>query len=175
MSQLESTTPTDLAKSAARLFAQRQRAARDAVRTGRMDPRTATQHLRPWLAIACRIGADLPELEEGLANLRTVQLVWPTNGAAPDVTDAEARARLADEICPRSRWAPILAAARDRALGGPLATPEQCRDAIALRDIAAHFACDPNADFRGKGHHVPVPDLARLWAAQQGQFEGVAA
>ena len=151
----------EIARATAQVYLARQQTAREEVRSGRMDPRTAAQHLRPWLAIACLCGADLPDLEEGLANLRTVQLVWSSEGTAPTVTDAEARGRLASEICPRARWVPVLAAARDRALGGPLATPEQCRNAIALRDIAAHLQFDPN----GK-HHVPIPDLARLWAEQ---------
>lgn len=164
----------DIARATAQVYTARQQTAREAVRSGQMDPRTAAQHLRPWLAIACLCGADLPDLEEGLASLRSAQLVWTSEGTTPTVTDAEARGRLASEICPRSRWAPVLAAARDRALGGPLATPEQCRNAIALRDIAAHLQFDPNADFRGKGHHVPIPDLDRLWAAQD-QNRGAAA
>lgn len=162
--------PMDIGKAAGQQFLARQSRGRELVRTGRMDPRTATDHLRPWLAIACHCGADLPDLEEGIANLREVNLIW---GEAQDVTEAEARARLADEICLRSRWAPVLAKARDDALTGPHATPDQCANALALREIASHLGHDPNGR-----HHVPLFDLRKAWARKQAgqpQLAGAAA
>ena len=154
-----SQTDSNLANQAASEYRRRHQAAHEAVRTGRMDIATATGHLRPWLAIACLCGAELPELDEGLADIRTMQIVWPPEraGQSPDISEGEARARLADDICPRERWAPLLAKARDAAYAGPLATPEQIRSAIALRDIANHLAFDPNGR-----HPVPLLDLAEI-------------
>lgn len=163
----------ELSRMAAALFTQRQRKARELVRSGRMDPATATRHLRPWLAIACRCGADLPDLAEGLSDRRTVQIAWfpgdRRHGGAADispvdrreVTENEARALLADEICPRSHWAPVLAKARDEALLGPLATEDQRANARALSAIARHLAFDPNGR-----HPVPLFDAARAYPAQ---------
>ena len=142
----------DLSRAAARAFCQRQAKARELVRSGRMDPRTATDHLRPWLAIACRLGADLPELAEGLAGTRVVQ-IWPAEGAR-SFTDIEARALLADDICARRIWAPVLARARDHASAGPQDTPEQREAANALAAMARHLRFDPNGR-----HDVPPPGL----------------
>ncbi|MBA3053624.1 MAG: hypothetical protein FP826_01505 [Sphingomonadales bacterium] len=177
----------DLARAAASEFQLRQARAREAVRTGRMDPRTATQHLRPWLAIACLCGADLPELAEGLADMRERQIVWPEvrrhdaaspsalaaarggyfgGGISPadpqEIGEAEARGRLADEISPRAVWAPLLASARDKALTGPLATPEQRAGAVALRELASHLMFDPNGR-----NDVPPFDCAAAFALEK--------
>jgi hypothetical protein len=146
------TIEPDISRAAAQAFRQRQAKARELVRSGLMDARRATDHLRPWLAIACLVGADLPELEDGLCGRRVVQ-IWP-NDARKDVTEAEARGLLADEICPRRLWAPVLAKARDDALHGPLETPEQCAAAVALADLARHLRFDPNGR-----HDVPPPAI----------------
>jgi hypothetical protein len=150
---------SNLANQAASEYRLRHERAHEAVRTGQMDLVTATGHLRPWLAIACLCGAELPELDEGLADIRTIQIVWPPEraGQSPEVSEGEARARLAHDICPRVRWAPLLAKARDAAYAGPLTAPEQIRSAIALRDIANHLAFDPNGR-----HPVPLLDLADI-------------
>jgi hypothetical protein len=152
------TFDTRIARLAAAQFTQRQARARAAVRSGQMDPRTATQHLRPWLAIACHCGADLPDLTDGIAELRTRQVVW---GEPGEVTEGEARARLADDICPRAVWAPVLTKARDAAYTGPLTTAEQNANAVALREIASHLQFDPSGR-----HDIPFLDIAAARAAQ---------
>lgn len=116
----------------------------------------ADRRLAPWLAIACLAGADLPELAEPLADLRTFDLE-----GGRTTTEAEARACLAAEICPRARWAPLLAKARDAALDRAEASlrsdrlPQAELDADlsaarALRDLADAFSACPN------GRH-PIP------------------
>lgn len=174
-------TPAEQARN---LYTWRHQQAVAMVHAGQMAADEAEDHLRPWLAIACLCGAAVPELDEGLADLRSGQIVWPVpqeerqtgrrghapgsrHGAEGDIsgagapppqavcTESEARGRLASELCHRSRWAPILTRARDRALLGPLDTPEQCAAAVALADVARHLACDPNGR-----HHIPAFDPA---------------
>lgn len=105
------------AATAKTLFLSRQAEARRQVAAGQVDPGRATQALRPWAAIACLAGADLPELTDGLAE-PWFETVFPSD--EPPLQRALAahamRALLAEELCPRIRWAPLLAQARDRAL-----------------------------------------------------------
>ncbi len=135
-----------LSRFAAQEFRSRSAAAQHAVRAGRITAAEATGHLRPWLAIACLCGADLPELEDGLAALRTRTIVWPWDkaGQSRDLTETEVRTSLAADICPRARWEPVLKAARDKACN-PFADPTQPRGAdeadraISLVTIANHL------------------------------------
>ena len=146
---------------AAAAFTQRQQRARRAVGAGELTRAMAEDRLRPWLAIACRAGADLPELEDPLADLRQKD---PAGNWL--CSDAEARAVLADQICPRASWAPLLAKARDHALRDAEAlalsprTPPPERDAAlaharALRALADHFTWDP----AGSRHVPPYLEL----------------
>lgn len=155
-----------LADQAAGLFRSRQARARELVRQGSADPRSATRDLAPWLAIACLCGADLPELESELSGVNVVP-IW--SNAPVAFSKAQDRGLLADRLCPRSRWAPILAAARDRALMGPLETPEQCRNARALDDVARALAFDPNGKW-------PVPHFDHARGQPAGRYaEGAVA
>jgi hypothetical protein len=135
-----------LARFAAQEYRSRHQRAHEAVRSGTMDVATATAHLRPWLAIACLCGCDLPELDEGLAAHRTKVIVWPysRSGEQAEVTESEARALLAQDICARPRWEPILRAARDKAcnpFADPTALPANtdADRAISLVTLAMHF------------------------------------
>ena len=154
----QSTQPdrATLAQLAARLFTARQVKARAAVRARQADRAAAERHLLPWLAMACLAGADLPELDEPLADLRTVDPdgIWT-------LSDAQARGLLAGQICPRARWAPVLGAARDAAVDRADAAcrsdqvPESERAANiaefhALRALIAALGSDPSGR-----HHVP--------------------
>lgn len=157
---METPNPA-ISRTAAAAFADRQQRARQLVANRGISRAAAEDKLRPWLAIACLAGADLPELAEPLAQLRT------SGPAGEDIfSDAQARALVADHICPRARWAPMLGRARDEALraadrftpaGAARSTPglEAEREAAltAARDLmrlAAAFAADPNGR-----HHVP--------------------
>jgi len=158
-----------LSRIAADAFTVRQSRARAAVAARKMPRAEAESRLLPWLAIACLAGADLPELEEPLAELR----VTGTDGE-PIFSDAQARALVADRICPRARWAPLLGKARDEALrhadtftpaGAARRTPSQeaerqaaltaARELMALADA---FIGDPN------GRH-PIPPYFEKEAA----------
>lgn len=107
-------TPTDLANLAAAEFQRRQARATELVRTGAMTADLATARLRPWLAIACLLGAALPELEDGLAELRICQR-FP-GGTMGSRSDPDARTILAADICPRGVYLAALATARDAAI-----------------------------------------------------------
>jgi hypothetical protein len=103
----------------------------------------AEAHLRPWLAIACLCGADLPDLAGLLADYGASELL---------ITPAEARVLAASAICPRAAWVPILAAARNAALDRSAradATPEMLQSAQALSHICTALHWDAN------GHHIP--------------------
>lgn len=134
---------------AAQQFRTRQSRARDMVGRGGMTRAQASAHLAPWLAIACLCGADLPELADRLADYRQ-DTRFP-------ISDAEARWLVAEDICPRARWVPLLAAARDGAVDRAAAALDDTAAraaAAALQRIAIHLAHDPN------GHHLP-PYLPR--------------
>lgn len=109
-----STTLTDLANLAAGEFQQRQERANAMVRRGDMPADIVNARLRPWLAIACLLGANLPELDEGLAELRVCQ-TFP-GGEMGSRSEADARTILAADICPRATWLNALATARDAAI-----------------------------------------------------------
>lgn len=124
-----------LANAAAAEFQLRQARARRMVRDGTLSETAATRALRPWLAIACRAGADLPELEDGLAELSVTSLdgtAWLTPG--------QLRARLADDICPARIWRADLIAARDAGLSAADTNPAAADRARALVAIAAALA-----------------------------------
>lgn len=137
-------TTHHLANFAAAEYQRRQGHARRAVAAGEWTIPQATARLRPWLAIACLAGADLPDLDEGLA------------GFDSTVPDHLRRSSLAAEICHRRVWAPELARARDAVLRA--STPEDGAQALdrarGLIALARHFAIDPNHD-----HPIP-PFLA---------------
>ena len=158
-----------IATAAAAAFTLRQLRARAAVSARKMTAPDAEARLLPWLALACLAGANLPELDEELAQLR----VTGTDGQ-PIFSLAEARAVLADRLCPRARWAPLLGKARDEALrhadtftpaGAARRSPQfeaEREAALAaarqLMLLAGHFAADPN------GRH-PVPPYFEKEAA----------
>ena len=148
---------TDLANFAAAEYQRRQGHARRAVAQGEWSVDQATARLRPWLAIACLAGSDLPDLDEGLA------------GFARDIADENTvadfvrRDSLAAEICPRRHWVTELARARDVviAASSPDDRPEALARARGLIALCQHFAIDPN-----RFHPVPLFLAADL--AQQG-------
>jgi hypothetical protein len=147
MSGFEPLPATQLARIAAAAFADRQAEAARLVRNGGMLRGEAERRLAPWLAIACLAGADLPELDEALADLREKDPdnVWT-------FSDGQARALLASDICPRARWVPLLAKARDAALRRAEAvahTQHPDRDTLmatarALRGLAGGLSHDPS-------------------------------
>lgn len=154
-------TRLPIATIAAQEFQKRQQRAREVVRNRGMTVRTAEQHLRPWLAIACLCGADLPELAQPISERRKLLSDAPQgprsitdegqNAAA--LLEMESRWLAADDICPRARWVPVLAAARDDAFSRYLAdsTNETLADAAAaLQRLCLHLAYDIN------GHNIPT-------------------
>ena len=161
MNATSSLPPPSLATIAATQYRQRQRRAREVMGQRGMTVARAESALRPWLAIACLCGADLPELHELLADERIDQL----NGTG-SITDGEARALVARAICPRADWVAPLVAARDSALlhhhrleglSASRHPPEAAEvrtalaNATALSRIAWALAFDPN----GKHHVLP--------------------
>lgn len=156
-------THLPLATVAAAEFRKRQGRAREVIANRGMSRSQAEQHLRPWLAIACICGADLPELAELLADRRSDVKHFGDrrHGSAGDISpvdlmEAEARWLAADDICPRARWVPVLAAARDDAFDRYLAantTGNQnaalVNAAATLQRMALHLRYDVN------GCHMP--------------------
>lgn len=140
-------TVLSLPQLAAEQFRRRQTKARAVVASRQMSTAQAEAHLRPWLAIACTLGADLPEL------------------VGPFESREGNRWLAADDVCPRKVWAPLLAAARDNAMDRLHLdeSEEAIGNAAALLRIALALAYDPN------GHHVPCyrADLRQARAAAQ--------
>ena len=158
---MEMLPPRTLRQMAADEFTRRQAAARAKVAGRGMLVAQAEAHLRPWLAIACLCGADLPGLAGPLADYGASELL---------ITPAEARVIAASAICPRATWVPILAAARNAALDRSAARdsrPEMLQSAQALSHICTALHWDAN------GHHVPP--YRPLAAAQAKNTERLAA
>lgn len=151
---------SDLAATAAAHYRRRAQRAAEAVRTGQFDRTAANQALAPWLAIACLAGADLPQLIEPIAEYRAKDA-----DGADIVSERQARALVAANICHRAKWAPILAKARDAALDGRHDTEEQIADARALTALANHFAADPAGKHHLPPYRGPVAQLRQLEAA----------
>lgn len=105
-------TPAETAKAE---FLRLLRGAPAAIAAGKISRDDAEDRLQCWLAIACRAGADLPQLDAlGLPSCRE-GLRFP--GRVPfTVPEHQARAFCADGIAARSQWEPELAQARYRAL-----------------------------------------------------------
>lgn len=82
-----------LANIAADEFARRRATASRKVAAGELPANQANALVLPWLAIACRAGATLPELADDLADIAEGGVLTP----------AMARRVLADEICPLPR------------------------------------------------------------------------
>ena len=99
--------PVAVSQIAAALYLARKAKAQRAVAEGKLRRDAATELLRPWLAIACLCGADLPELDDPIADLRVMQ-TFP-GGHWQSRSEDEARA-------PARQWSATLAAARDNAL-----------------------------------------------------------
>lgn len=168
---MQPVTHLSIAGLAAQQFRNRQSRAREVVRNRGMALRTAEQHLRPWLAIACLCGADLPELVEPVRE-RRAQIDEKPQGprsVTDDVQtsaillDMESRWLAADDICPRPAWVPVLAAARDDAFNRYLA--DSTNDALtsaaaALQRLCMHLHYDIN------GCHVPQFAVAERGAAE---------
>lgn len=135
-----------LATIALTAFRQRQAIARKQTAAGRVAMADAERLLRPWAAIACLTGADVSELADDLAWYRSA-----------GISEASARAIVADDLCPRERWVPALAAARDKAVARAEAMPAgsaretALADARALIRLADHFTRDIN------GRHAVPP------------------
>lgn len=105
---------TAVADLAAAEFEDRLKRARELVAAGKVAAEAANQALLPWLAIAARAGADLPQLYE------TITLIWPFGEqrqrrmvhwqvCAPEVWQTELR-KVCDQAAQRSAANP---AARD--------------------------------------------------------------
>lgn len=139
-------TPIPVSVLAGNVYRQRQLAAVAAVRERRMASRQAEQHLRPWLAIACVCGADLPELADAIADWRVKDTLGNWN-----MTEMEARWLAAEDICPRREWAQLLFKARNQAFDRFLADGCEANRAaaVSLQRLALHLAHDLN------GIHVP--------------------
>ena len=168
-------TALPLARIGLEQFRTRQAKAREVVRRGGMARAQAEAHLRPWAAIATLCGADLPELADLKQDILMCLHQGPRHdaeggisGAAPTPPQADGkdsgmthpgviRWLLAEEVCPRRRWAPLLTAARDAAMDRLHLddSPEAVASAAALHRIAVALAADVN------GHVIPPYDASK--------------
>jgi hypothetical protein len=127
----------------------RKAAAAERVRRREWSENDAAAALKPWLAVACLCGLDLPELHEGLERLRTYD-----RATGEGVTEAQARLLLADEICVEADWRAELARAFTRAndrLRGEYTEADADRTRRLMRLIGALGGKLPPVPF-------PVPD-----------------
>lgn len=147
-----SLSSVPIAVIAANEYRQRQRAAVEAVRNRVMPAEQAQRHLRPWLAIACVCGADFDELVEPIGDLRSKDTLGQWN-----ISETEARWLVAEDICQRRQWAPLLEKTRNVAFDRFLA--DACEpnraSAVALQRLALHLAYDINGC-----HIAPYPGPA---------------
>jgi hypothetical protein len=121
-----------------------------AVDAGRIKEEEVQRHTRPWAAIALLAGADAGAIHPDLPELLAQRFNTPGG----------ARWLLADDLCPRRHWLPLLAKARDKAMAtvNDPASPAERKDAAhRTLALAAHLSFDIN------GLHLPpyvAPDAA---------------
>ncbi len=141
------TAPTTVAELAASIYQTRQRTAQTVVRNRGMSIAEAERHLRPWLAIACIAGASLPEIDELIADLEDM-----SRASKHSMSPGAIRWLAAEEICPRSTWAPLLTKARNQAFDRFLeADAEPARStAVSLQKVCLALQHDVN------GHRIPA-------------------
>lgn len=143
-------TAASLATLALEEFRRRQTKARAVVAARQMTQQQAEAHLSPWAAIATHCGADLPETAELRADIvRSIEA---------DSNPGIIRWLLAEEICPRARWAPVLIAARDLAFDR--LHIDESADAIASAAAAHRIATALAYDVNGN-YPIPPYDAAR--------------
>lgn len=124
-----------LAELAVQELERRRGTASRKVAAGDLSAREANAHLQPWLALACRAGADLPEFADPLAELR----------AHPALTATDARILCADDIAPLAAIRAALATARDDAIERAEGTGDAARTerARGLDTLARAFGAPP--------------------------------
>ena len=148
-----------IAKVAEQVLEQRIARANHLVSAGTMTIGQVNAYLRPWAAIACLVGGHHPEIDRCLADLAQ-EIAEARHTASP----GQLRAWLADEICPRPRWVPILAAARDAAFDHWSANDDDASLTASrnLQRLCLALQHDVN------GHHIPhytPPDSRQQVAA----------
>lgn len=135
-------TPS-LSALAARLFTVQAARAQKAMREERQTKDQADAALRPWLALACMAGADLPHFEPLLAERRETDLA----SGEMKLGEARLRALVALDICKRQDVLRTLEQARDKAFDAlpDAADPNSPahEQACALNRLANHFGCKP--------------------------------
>lgn len=124
---------------ATQIYTRRRATAQRKVAEGALGPAEAERHLRPWLALAIRAGADPATIEPHNAR-------WFEDMAAPyceaGFTTREIAAVIADEICLRPQAIATLVGARDIAMTKALAAPtdrEKGQRAHELVSLSIYF------------------------------------
>ena len=140
------TARPTVAQTALDQYKSRQKKAQMIVRNRGMSIAQAERHLRPWMAIACITGASLPEIDQVLADIAEI-----STASGHPLSPGEQRWLAAEEICPRTTWAPILTKARDKAFDDFLASDAEpaFAMAIALQRMCLSLQHDVN------GNHIP--------------------
>lgn len=143
-------TALPLARIGLEQFRARQASAPAVAQKRRMTFAQIEAHLRPWAAIATLCGADLPELAHLRADIEA-------DAREAGWNDGVIRWLLAEEVCPRRRWAALFTAARDAAMDRLHLddSPEAIANAAALHRIGIALAADIN------GHPIPAYDASK--------------
>jgi hypothetical protein len=113
-------------------LADRRAAARRVVEAGSARPERAEAELRPFAALACRWGLDVPELSAEIAQLQHAAFHGDARAA---------RVHVADELCSPAGIRAALIKARDRALDRAEMDPSRLPRATRLATLAAAFGC----------------------------------
>ena len=125
----------DIARFAEQEFARRRQTARGKVASRTLDADVAELHLRPWLALALRCGADPASLDQDLPE----QIA----GRAPACSGGTARALVALDYCPADEALAVLARARDHAVSREDGTPDRAERAYGLVLMGMHLGAPP--------------------------------
>ncbi len=125
---------TPLAAFASQEYVRRKSLALRKLTAGEWDAETYHHRLAPFLAAACMVGADLPELVE------TVDVIYPyPRGKAPSRSSSAAVAQrriLPDEICPPAEMRAMINLAKVGAIDSHHRNPSPERAAYARNLIA---------------------------------------
>lgn len=155
-----------LAELAASEYRLRRDTAMRKVAAAQLGPSDAEAHLRPWLALAIRLGAapeDLPPGMPVLADLRInldALATTPCVDGSPAPHSAGQRAAIvADGVAPRPLIVETLVAARDAAVDRALSDPADPKRAARSHDLSVL------AIAMGLPPYAPTPRQRELEAA----------
>jgi len=133
-------SPT-IARFAAEELCDRRKAAERMIATGQATRAHAHAELLPFMRLALDLDADLPWIDEAVAEVRQSLVV--ITGEWRDAGERLSRVWIADDLCGEGTTRAALIKARDRAISRAEAEPSRWPRASRLAALAWAYRCPP--------------------------------